>query len=126
MELNAAKTASNDDARDFSAFKSEIEKATTFLRAELAKLKAGGLDLEAVEGLRVTLGPGKGDAGGKGRVKGQVVRLGDVGQVVPRGRVVVVMVGEKEVSFPLSSLAAFIALGNFFGRCGGFGYVGGN
>ena len=106
VELNSAKTASNDDARDFSAFKTEIEKATTFLRAELAKLKAGGLDLEAIEALRVTLGPGKGDAGpgGKGRggeggrARGQVVRLGDVSQVVPRGRVVVVMVGEKDVS----------------------------
>ncbi|KAG7005935.1 hypothetical protein G7Y79_00017g043170 [Physcia stellaris] len=70
VELNAAKTASNDDARDFSAFKTEIEKATT-----------------------VMLGPGKGRGGEGGR---QVVRLGDVGQVVPRGRVVVVMVGEKE------------------------------
>ena len=114
VELNSAKTASNDDARDFSAFKTEIEKATAFLRAELAKLKAGGLDLEAIEALRVTLGPGKGDAGmgpagGKGRgggesgrAKGQVVRLGDVSQVVPRGRVVVVMVGEKDVSSPFS------------------------
>ena len=116
VELNSAKTASNDDARDFSAFKTEIEKATGFLREELAKLKAGGLDLEAIEALRVTLGSGKGDTGsggkekgrggesgsGSGRAKGQVVRLGDVSQVVPRGRVVVVMVGEKDVSSPFS------------------------
>lgn len=81
-----------------------------YLKSELSKLKAGGLDLEAIEGLKVDFGTAKGDAGrgpaagkgrnkGDGKARGEVVRVGDVAQVVPRGRVVVVMVGEKDVSF---------------------------
>ena len=108
---NAAKTAGNDDARDFSAFQAEIDKASEHLKSELSKLKAGGLDLEAIEALRVNLGAGKGDAGtgpaggkgrgkGDGKGKGEVVKVGDVAQVVPRGRMVVIMVGEKDVSIP--------------------------
>lgn len=112
MEINAAKTAGNDDARDFSAFLGQIDKASEHLKSELSKLKAGGLDLEAIEALRVSLGTAKGNAGpgpaggkgrgkGDGKAKGEVVRVGDVAQVVPRGRTVVIMVGEKDVGFLL-------------------------
>lgn len=115
VELNATETNEDDNPRDFSAFKTEIEKATAYLRSELAKLKTGGLDLEAIEALKVNFG-GVGNGGGRGREDGKremgrggagqgkernTVMLGDVAQVVPKGRVVVVMVAEKEVSFPL-------------------------
>jgi len=106
VEINSAKTASRDDAHDFSGFQHEIDKATDYLKSELSKLRAGGLDLEAIEALKISLGTSRGGggggpkkdgarAGGKGRV--DTLRLGDVAQVVPRGRIVVIMVGEKEV-----------------------------
>lgn len=53
-------------------------------------IRAGGLDAEKIEGLRVKLAKQAG-----------VVRVGEVAQVVQRGRVMVVMVGEKEVCVEL-------------------------
>ena len=108
LEVNAAKTASNDDAHDFSDFKTEIDKAVNYLKSELSKLKAGGLDLEAIEALKVNFGTSKGDAGtgskdvkgrGKdsGKARGEVVSVGDIAQIAPKGRVVIVMAGEKDV-----------------------------
>lgn len=106
VEVNSAKTAGKDDAHDFSGFHDEIEKVTNFLKGELSRLKAGGLDLEAIEELRLNLGTSGGGGGGGpkkdgaragGKNKGDMVKLGDVAQVVPRGRTVVIMVGEKEV-----------------------------
>ena len=108
VEVNSAKTANKDDAHDFSGFQHEIDKATDYLKIELSKLRAGGLDLEAIEALRLNLstpggsgggGPKKDGARSGGKTRGDIVMLGDVAQVVPRGRVVVVMVGEKEVRF---------------------------
>lgn len=86
------------------------------MRSELAKIKAGGRNAEEIEGLRVVLGKedggggggdvgkGTGDkvGGGRGGGKGKAdrqggVKLGDVANVVARGRNVGVMVGEKDV-----------------------------
>jgi len=106
VEINSAKSAGSDDAHDFSGFQHEIDKATDYLKSELSKLRAGGLDLEAIEALRVNLGTSGGAKGGGskkdgprsgGKGKSDTVKLGDVAQVVPRGRIVVIMVGEKEV-----------------------------
>lgn len=106
VELNASKTAGRDDAHDFSGFHQEIDKAVNFLKRELSKLKAGGLDLEAIESLKVNISPRGGSGGGGPKKDGsrsgrqekeEVVKVGDVAQVVPRGRIVVIMVGEKDV-----------------------------
>ena len=115
VEINSAKTEGRDDARDFSGYYYEIDKATDFLKNELSKLRAGGLDLEAIEALNVNLGS-SGGAGGDGpkkdgsrsggKGKGGTVKLGDVAQVVPRGRIVVIMIGEKEVCSILRSVVS--------------------
>lgn len=110
VDINSAKTAGRDDAHDFSNFRHEIDKATNFLKGELSRLRAGGLDLQAIEALNVNLGTSGGGGGGGpkkdgsrsgGKVRVDTVKLGDVAQVVPRGRIVVLMVGEKEVHLPL-------------------------
>ena len=56
-------------------------------------MKAGGIarDLEALEGIKVQL---EKDGG-----KGGSVKVGDLAQVLPRGKNVVVLIGEKDVSF---------------------------
>lgn len=110
VEINSVKSAGRDDALDFSGFQHEIDKATDYLKSELSKLRAGGLDLKAIEALRVSLGTSVGGKGGGpkkdgarsgGKGKSDTVKLGDVAQVVPRGRIVVIMIGEKEVNPPL-------------------------
>ena len=94
----------SEDPGDFSALETEIRNIREGLREELKRIKAGGIDIEAVEHLRVKLkdrggGGAKGGRGSKPRSgSDEEVRLGDIAQVVPRGRVVVVMVGEKDVS----------------------------
>ena len=99
--------SSSDDPGNFSAMKDEISLIAGRLREDLKKIKAGGLDVDAIESLRVRLkdssggvtGGGKGVKGAKSKGSGgEDVRLGDVAQVIPRGRVVVVSVGEKDVS----------------------------
>ena len=60
----------------------------------MAKLRGGGRTPEMVEALRVVLVKGSRES----------VRLAEVAQVVPRGRALVVMVGEKEVCLLSSSL----------------------
>ena len=106
VEINAAKTAGKDDAHDFSNYHQKIEKATNYLKRELSKLKAGGLDLDAIESLKVNLSVSGGGGGGGpkddgsrsgAKGKGEIVHLGDVAQVVPRGRLVIIMVAEKNV-----------------------------
>lgn len=58
-----------------------------------------------VEGVRVRLNKGE---GGKER---EMVRLGDVASVVPRGRNVAVLVGEKDVSILDSLVLGFGGMG---------------
>ena len=94
--------SASDDPGDFSTLEEEITSIKDGLREELKKIKAGGIDIEAVENVRVRLkGEGasvKGGKGSKSKSAGNEVRIKDIAQVVPRGRVVVIMVGEKEVS----------------------------
>ncbi|KAL8918005.1 MAG: hypothetical protein Q9208_007603 [Pyrenodesmia sp. 3 TL-2023] len=104
---NAAKTADDaaDNPTDFSALEAQIAQIITGLREEIRRIKPGGVDVQAVEDVRVTLKKGgsadKGAKGGK-----DVVRIGELAQVVPRGRVLVLLVGEKEHIRPISSALA--------------------
>lgn len=75
------------DPLDFSAFEAAIERILESLKAELAKLRHTGRSPEVIEGLGVKLVKGSRDT----------VALGEIAQVIPRGRVLVVAVGEKDV-----------------------------
>ena len=104
MTANAAKAAGIDPF-DFVGYDAAIAHAHEALKDELARIRAGGRDLEGIEGVRVALG--KGNVSGKGEANGglngggsgkeEVVRVRDVASVVARGRNVGVLVGEKEV-----------------------------
>ncbi|TKA77030.1 hypothetical protein B0A49_02313 [Cryomyces minteri] len=78
-----------DDPFDFSVLEADIVKVHERLQHELKKLRSGGrFNPEVLEALRVHL-----VKGGK-----ESVRLGDVAQVIPKGRVVQLIVGEKDSS----------------------------
>ncbi|GAB7328809.1 hypothetical protein MBLNU13_g00697t1 [Cladosporium sp. NU13] len=83
-----------DDPADFSALEADIAAAVARLKDDLSKLRAGGrFNPELLENLRVQ--PDKSSA--------SKVRLSDVAQVVPKGRTVQVLVGEKDHVKPVSS-----------------------
>lgn len=75
------------DPLDFSAFEAAIERILESLKVELAKLRHTGRSPEVIEALRVKLVKGSKDT----------VTLGEIAQVFPRGRVLLVAVGEKDV-----------------------------
>jgi len=84
-------------------------EAVEKLKADLGRLRQGRFDVKGLERVRVMVhgakgGQGKGNGGkgkgGEGKGEGkESVRLGDLAQVMPRGRNVVVMVGEADVCF---------------------------
>ena len=77
-----------DDPYDFSTLESDIAAAIERLKNDLSKLRAGGrFNPEVLENLRVQ--PDKNNS--------QTVKLSDLGQVIPKGRTVQVLVGEKDV-----------------------------
>ena len=80
----------------------------TKLKDDLVKLKPGGINVEAVEAVKVHFKPMSQTWAGRKlgkdirdrqekKEKGTTVRVGDLAQVLVRGRVCVLMVGEKEV-----------------------------
>jgi ribosome recycling factor len=83
-----------DDPFDFSTLESGIEKSLEKLKNDLSKLRTGGrFNSEILENVRVHL------------VKDikSTERLGDLAQVLPKGgRSVMVLVGEKDVSYGTS------------------------
>lgn len=91
-----------EDPSDFSALEADIAAAVERLKDDLSKLRAGGrFNPEVLENLRVA--PDKTAATKK-------VKLSDLAQVVPKGRTVQVMVGEKDVScnaLPLEGMRAY-------------------
>ena len=93
VPLNAEKTKGLDPF-DFSDLEAAVSRAHERLKHDLSSIKAGGKDPEVIENVRVRLTKGE----------KQTVKLGDVASVVPRGRNVAVLVGEKDVSI---SFAAF-------------------
>lgn len=85
---SGGKDASSDDPFDFSTLEADIATTVERLKNDLSKLRAGGrFNPEALENLRVQ--PEKANS--------QTVKLSDLAQVIPKGRVVQIMVGEKEV-----------------------------
>jgi len=77
-----------EDPFDFSALNGSLERNIEKLKADLNKLRTGGkFNPETLEDLRVSLN--------KESKKSE--RLGDLAQVVPKGRTLQVMVGEKDV-----------------------------
>lgn len=81
-----------DDPYDFTTLEAEIANALEKLKNDLSKLRAGGrFNPEVVENLRVQ--PDKSTE--------KTVKLSDVAQVIPKGRTVQVLVGEKDVSIPM-------------------------
>ncbi|KAF2276653.1 ribosome recycling factor [Westerdykella ornata] len=85
-----------DEAYDVSVLEAAILRAIERLTHELAQLRAGGrLNPNVVENLRVQLGTAK---DGK-----ETVRLGDIAQVIPKGRFLNVMVSEKDHIKPVTS-----------------------
>jgi ribosome recycling factor len=82
-----------DDPYDFSTLEEGISKALDRLKNDLSKLRTGGrFNPEVLENLRVQL------------IKDSKAseRLGDLAQVLPKGgRSLMILVGEKEVSFHL-------------------------
>lgn len=82
-----------EEAYDVSGLEKEVLKAIEELTHKLSQLRSGGrLNPEVVEGLKVHLGIAGKDGDGK-----ETVRLGDIAQVVPRGRMLNVICGEAEV-----------------------------
>lgn len=88
---SSAATAGSEDPFDFSALESDISDAVEKLKSDLSQLRQGGrFNPQVLESLRVQL------------KQGGPVKLGDLAQVVPKGRVVQVVVGEQEVCAPFS------------------------
>ncbi|KAF9741506.1 hypothetical protein PMIN06_007310 [Paraphaeosphaeria minitans] len=88
----AGTSTTTDEAYDLSILESEILRATEQLTHKLSQLRSGGrLNPEVVESLKVQLGSAGKDGDGK-----ETVRLGDIAQVVPRGRTLNVICGEAE------------------------------
>jgi ribosome recycling factor len=81
-----------DEAYDVSGLEAQILKAMEKLTHDLSQLRSGGrLNPDIVESLKVQIGTAR---DGK-----ETVRLGDIAQVVPKGRTLNVMVGEQDVSW---------------------------
>ena len=87
-------SASNDDPYDFSTLEADIAAAIERLKTELSKLRPGGrFNPEILEVLRVQ--PEKSST--------QTVRLSDLAQVIPKGRTVQILVGEREYVKPITT-----------------------
>jgi ribosome recycling factor len=87
---NPGQPTPTDEAYDVSGLEAQVLKAIEKLTHDLSQLRGGGkLNPEIVEGLKVQLG-----TAGQGK---ETVRLGDIAQVVPRGRMINVVCGEEEV-----------------------------
>jgi ribosome recycling factor len=79
-----------DEAYDISGLEARILRALEKLTHDLSQLRGGGrMNPDIVESLKVQLG-----TAGHGK---ESVRLGDIAQVVPRGRVLNVICGEEAV-----------------------------
>lgn len=76
-----------DDPFDFAALEADINISIQKLKNDLSKLRPSGrFNPQVVEDLRVQID----------KSSSQTIRLNDVAQVVPKGRQIHIMVGEKE------------------------------
>ncbi|WPH02488.1 Hypothetical protein R9X50_00535300 [Acrodontium crateriforme] len=88
------KDAQAEDPFDFSTLEKDIANVLERLKTDLSKLRAGGrFNPEVLEVLRVQ--PNKAES--------TTVKLGDLAQVIPKGRTVHIMVGEKDHVKPVTS-----------------------
>ncbi|KAF2830647.1 ribosome recycling factor [Ophiobolus disseminans] len=88
-----------DEAYDVSGLESQILKAMEKLTHDLSQLRGGGkLNPEIVESLKVQLG-----TAGQGK---ESIKLGDIAQVVPRGRMLNVICGEEAHIKPITTAIA--------------------
>lgn len=88
----SGKGDTSDDPYDFSALEADISSSIEKLKNDLSKLRAGGrFNTEVLENLRVQ--PNKNEK--------QTVKLSDLAQVIPKGRTVQLLVGEKDVCMAL-------------------------
>ncbi|KAL6712199.1 ribosome-recycling factor [Coniothyrium glycines] len=88
-----------DEAYDMSGLETQVLKAIERLTHELSQLRSGGkTNPDIVESLKVQLGTA---SHGK-----ETVRLGDIAQVVPRGRVLNVICGDEAHIKPISTAIA--------------------
>ncbi|KAG9187399.1 hypothetical protein G6011_05270 [Alternaria panax] len=88
-----------DEAYDVSGLEAQILQALEKLTHDLGQLRSGGkTNPDIVESLKVQLG-----TAGQGK---ESVRLGDIAQVVPRGRVLNVICGEEAHIKPISTAIA--------------------
>lgn len=85
---SAASPTDADKAYDLSGLESKILKSIERFTHELSQLRAGGrFNPELLESLKVR--PSKGS--------NETVRLGDIAQVVPKGRVISIIASEEDV-----------------------------
>lgn len=97
VETRSSDGGSTPDPFDFSSLQSGIDKAHTQLKEELSKLRAGGrFNPETLENLRVNVVKGSKDT----------ERVADLAQVVPRGRVLNIVVGDRDVGVSASRTLA--------------------
>ncbi|KAK3719125.1 hypothetical protein LTR37_004689 [Vermiconidia calcicola] len=89
-----AKDTPSEDPHDFANLEADIASTIERLKNDLSKLRAGGrFNPEVVENLRVQ--PDKSST--------QTVKLSDLAQVIPKGRTVQILVGEKDHLKPMTS-----------------------
>lgn len=90
----SSKSEAADDPFDFTTLEADIAAAIERLKNDLSKLRVGGrFNPEVLENLRVQ--PDKNS--------NQTVKLNDLAQVIPKGRTVQILVGEKDHLKPISS-----------------------
>ncbi|SMQ51113.1 unnamed protein product [Zymoseptoria tritici ST99CH_3D1] len=90
----SSSSAPTDDPFDLTNLESDIAATIEKLKNDLSKLRAGGrFNPETLENLRVQ--PDK--------ASNQTVKLSDVAQVIPKGRTVHVLAGEKDHVKPIST-----------------------
>lgn len=100
----ASQLTPTDEAYDVSGLETQILKSIEKLTHELSQLRGGGkFNPNLVENLKVLLG-----TAGQGK---ETVRLADIAQVVPRGRILNVVCGEEDVS-----LAPFVSIFSIISR----------
>ncbi|KAH7135952.1 ribosome recycling factor-domain-containing protein [Dendryphion nanum] len=92
-------STATDEAYDMSGLEARILKGIERLTHDLSQLRSGGrLNPDVIEALKVHVGTAR-----EGK---ETVRLGDIAQVVPKGRVLNVMVGDQEHVKPVTSAIA--------------------
>lgn len=101
VEASSAAATTTEDPFDLSTLHSGISTAISKLKDDLSKLRAGGrFNTATLEGLKVQLS----------KDSQNVVRLGDLAQVVPKGgRMITILAAEEQVR-PTQLLQLFSAI----------------